>query len=641
MISNGIHNNSPGGEKSEEVLDLYWYALNENCPLAMVNEHGRISYVNNRFKAATGYSLNDVQGPMSDLLHPDFHHEDFKKELEGHFRSGKTWRRKICLRHRDGHVLDFFTTSYPSPQGDPSRQQLVIFIPENNMSPEMPMPGEHDLKYFSTLAHDLRNPLNNISALCGLLLDTPLNEKQQDFVSKMKGATSQLSEKIDTLFLSFLKIPEDEQVVSRPFNLKETMEALPSMYSQKVSNQGIIARIETDENLPPEVFGDEKRLLKIFLHIIDYIFERAGLHSLRITALKEAGNGERCEISFFFLGQYSDGTNEISASEDSSQLEPRTDLDEIRSEVAEMQGKILLEEEKPKAFYFHFLLPFQLSETSNNKEEARSPEIPEAEFPGDARILVAEDVELNQLVMKHQLKKIGIEGDFVRTGFNVLERLKEYQYDLILMDVQMPGMNGLQTIEAIRFDKTKPWHQIPIIGITASIGENARQQCLKAGADDFVPKPYNLEDLRLKLLRLISAYRQKASPKLENPPKETDMTDQQKYFDLTYLEEISEGDRDFSATMISYFIENTPSELKKLDKKVQEQDWNEVRQIAHKLKPQVVYMGIHEIEEDVELVEHQAQRCENLEEIPPLVEKISQTISKAIGQLEEELKNFS
>ncbi|MEE4175960.1 MAG: response regulator [Bacteroides sp.] len=641
MISNGIHNNTHEGNKTEELLDLYWYALDESCPLVMVNEHGKITYVNSRFKTLTGFSLTDVQGPLSDLLYTGSHHEGFKEELTELIRSGKTWRRKICLRNLGGQAIGFYATFYPTPGMDPSGHHLLILLPENSKPGEQKETIEPPVRDFSNLAHDLRNPLYNLTALCGLLQDTPLDEKQRDYISKMRQSADQLSAMIEELLHSCVKTTSPVLPVSLPFNVKETIEKFPSFFSQQASSQGITTKLEVDDNLSKEVYGDEKKLNRLVNHITDYLFLRSDLRSLRISALNEPALDDRIEISFFFLGQYSTSAIDTPSPVEAPDHGKNRELELIRSEISNLDGKILLEEENPQAFYFHFTLPFRLSPATEIQAEHESLQEPAPDFPSDAKILVAEDVELNQLVMKHQLQKMGLEADFVRTGFNVLERLRVFAYDLVLMDVQMPGMNGLQTIEAIRSDSSKPYHRIPIIGITASIGGNAREQCLKAGADDFVPKPYNLDDLRTKLKKLITEYRQKKSIDMEKPPKQTDMTPHERCFDLSYLEEISEGDQEFSSTMISYFIDNTPPVMENLEKKVQEEEWEEVRQIAHKLKPQVVYMGIHQIEDEVEKVENFAQHLENLEKIPLLVERIARIIGLAIDQLKDELKNFS
>lgn len=641
MILTEFQNKAREGMRTEEVLDLYWYALDENCPLAMVNENGRITYINGRFSDQTGYGQFEVHFSISDLLHPGCHHESFKTELTEQIRSGKTWRRKICLKHRNGQAVCFKTAFYPSPGEDPSKQHLLIFLPEQSVPSGPGAPSDSSRERFSTLAHDLRSPLSNITSLCGLLQDTPLDENQRDFVSKMKRSASLLSGKLDDLLLSFIEKQKEDLPVLRTFNLKKTITGFPALFLEKAKERGVAARLETDENLPEEVFGDENQIKYLVGQITHCLFSRPGLRSAKTSLLVEGAKNDACEISFFFLGQYASPPEDMSPPAESAEGEECQMLEKIRSTIAQMGGSILLEEQNPLAYYFHFLLPFSLSSAPEVPIESETEEESAPAFPPDARILVAEDVELNQLVMKHQLQKIGLEADFVRTGFNVLERLRVFPYDLVLMDVQMPGMNGLQTIEAIRSDQTKPWHLVPIIGITASIGGNAREQCLSAGADDFVPKPYNLDDLSHKVKILIADYRQRKPLSIENPPNETNMKDKDKYFDLSYLEEISEGDRDFSSTMISYFIDNTPSVMENLEKKVGEHDWDEVRQIAHKLKPQVVYMGIHQVEEDIEQVEHLAQHREKLEQIPALVQKTSEILNLAIEQLKEELKKFS
>jgi len=639
MILTGMHIKDQDGLSTEELLDLYWYALDESIALLMLNEQGRVTYANKQFGSLSGYDVSEVHGRFTDFVHAASHHPGFKTELEHLIQSGKTWKRELCLQGKDGKAMKLLVAFYPWPGRQQPLQHLIILQPladQQQVWPGDPVSRKEELSH---IAHDLRNPLYNLSALCGLLFDTPLDEQQLDFVKKLKRTTGILSGMIDDMLLTCLGGQPDMKPAIKALSLKKTIEDFHLLFARRAEEKGIHTAVEADFSLPDCVYGDSRRLSQIIIYLAEFLLAQPVTRSIRITALGEEKSKEKFEISFFVLGQFApaEPPNE-------NALPSATDFnltqEKVKYNIDLMQGSILLQEMNRQAFYFHFLLPFDLNPPTetNHKEETT---VAKSEPPQlkNIKILVAEDVELNQMVMKHQLQKMGIEAEFVRTGFNVLEKLKTNEYDLILMDVQMPGLNGLQTMEAIRATDAAPYSDIPIIGITASIGQNARKKCLEAGANDFVPKPYEPEVLQKKIKTLVAEYRQKEKKLTTNPSPENIMTE--KLYDLSNLEEMSEGDQEFMVTMISYFVDNTPEVLETLNTSTQNHDWEAVRHIAHKLKPQLNYVGISQIEDDVEQIEQYADKKENLDKIPGIVENTTRVCRLALEQLKEELNKLT
>jgi len=636
MISTTMNNTSSSKRfLSEETSDLFWQALDESIALVLVNEKGQITYTNKSFLIVTGLSENDVNVNITELIDVNNHHEGIKNEIFNQINSGKSWKRRLWLRFKKHKSLCFKVAFYPYSGHQQPIQHLIIFFPENNSTANSGHEFGNDIKDFSHWAHDLRNPLYNLSALSGLLLDTPLNEQQKEYVRKMKHTAGILSGMIDDLLLTCLESKPELKPFSKPFELKKTVEEFSQYYARRAEEKGVQTGLEVDASLPDCVYGDQRRLNQVIIYLTEFLLSLHNTRSIRITALTEEADAENCEVSFFVLGQLSPSDETLEQQDDEDQKAFSLTMEKVRHNVELLNGNILLQEINPKAFYFHFLINFPLNPIKEKNQEIEEPFLDEAAFPENAKILVAEDVELNQMVMKHQLQKIGLDADFVRSGFNVLEKLKIIQYDLIIMDVQMPGLDGLQTIEAIRAERATPYHSIPIIGITASIGGNARAKCLEAGANDFVPKPFELGDLKSKVKKLIIDHRKKPRREMKTKHTERIKPKEEKYYNLEYLEEISEGDQEFSVTMISYFVENTPKVLSALKENFHNQEWDEIRQIAHKLKPQVIYMGIQQIADDVEQVEQHANQRENLDQIWPKVQNIEKICLMAIEQLKE------
>ncbi|MBW6496780.1 MAG: response regulator [Bacteroidales bacterium] len=636
-----MHIKDQAGLSTEELLDLYWYALDESIALLMLNEQGRVTYANKQFATLSGYSVSEVHGRFTDFIDSSSHHQGFKTELENLIQSGKIWKRDFCLQAKDGKAMKLHAAFYPWPGRQQPRQHLIVLQPVTEQQQAWPGDPVSRKEELSHIAHDLRNPLYNLSALCGLLFDTPLNEQQLDFVKKMKRTTGILSGMIDDMVLTCMGAEAGIRPAIKALSLKKTIEDFQLLFARRAQEKGIQTAVETDLSLPDCVYGDSRRLSQIIIYLSEFLIGHPATRSIRITALSEEKNKNNYEISFFVLGQFAP-----SEPQNDDAILNVTDfnltLEKVKYNIDLLQGSILLQEMNPQAFYFHFLLPFDMNppKEAGQEDQAATTPLVFTPKPQNIKILVAEDVELNQMVMKHQLNKMGIDAEFVRTGFNVLEKLKTNEYDLILMDVQMPGLNGLQTMEAIRAAVDAPYSDIPIIGITASIGQNARKKCLEAGANDFVPKPYEPEELKNKIENLVTQYRQEGKINLtSNLPQKNIMTE--KLYNLSNLEELSDGDQEFMISMISYFVDNTPEVLENLNSKTQTQDWEAVRNIAHKMKPQLNYVGINQIEEEVEQIEQNALKKENLDNIPAMVENTTRICRQAIEQLKSELEKLT
>ncbi len=621
----------------EETSDFYWQALDENSSLVVINEQGLITYASRLFVELTGYGA-ETQLKVWDLIETANHPEGIRQEISGQIQAGKTWKRQLWIRTKSGEPIRVKAAFYPWPGHTQPIQHFMVFFAENQaQAPHFQNQNSEILKSISW-AQDLRNPINHISALCELMSETPLSEPQADLVRRLIQSSEILSGIIDDMLQPCTEIPYDMKSILNPFGLKKTIEEFSQLIGKRAETKGIQISTEIDDTLPQCVFGDQRRLNQIIIYLAEYLISNPNTRSVRISALAEKYGPENCEVSFFVLGQFSMPENRLIQDNEPDEILSLT-LEKVKYNLDMLKGKVLLQEKNAKAFYCHFVLQFALqpAEGTQNKIE---PFMAGNFFSENIKILIAEDVEINQLVMKHQLLKIGIEAQFARTGFGVLEKLQNENFDLILMDVQMPGLDGLQTIEAIRANKLRPYHDLPIIGISASIGPSAREKCLAAGANDFVPQPYELQELKNKISNLITEYRIKSKAEMKPNTTEFNKQETEKYFDLRYLEEISEGDKEFSATLISYFTDNTPKVLTSLKEEIQNQNWEQVRLIAHKFKPQVQYMGIHQISEVVEQVEQNAHKREQLDQIWPMMQRIDKICLVAIEQLKAELKKM-
>jgi CheY-like chemotaxis protein/HPt (histidine-containing phosphotransfer) domain-containing protein len=253
------------------------------------------------------------------------------------------------------------------------------------------------------------------------------------------------------------------------------------------------------------------------------------------------------------------------------------------------------------------------------------------------KILLAEDVELNQYLAKHFLEARGLKVWIASNGIEALHLLNQGSFDCILMDIQMPVMDGIQTAKKIR-DLQDPYKAtIPIIALTANVHTDDIEKYKEAGMNDFLAKPFDESGLLLVILKNQKdneSFSQKNICTDQGPKNSRDMS---KLYDLSIVQSVSGGDKAFIRKMILLFIETVPQNLAELSTALRTENWEQVGKMAHKLKSTVDSMGIKSIHADIREVETNAKQQKDLHEIPFKVEKIVSVIDLCIEQLMQEI----
>lgn len=264
----------------------------------------------------------------------------------------------------------------------------------------------------------------------------------------------------------------------------------------------------------------------------------------------------------------------------------------------------------------------------------------ENEFVGlrSKRILLAEDVELNQYLAKHILEARGLSVSIANNGVEALELLNRDSFDCVLMDIQMPLMDGIQTAKQIRQLHDPVKSCIPIIALTANVLSEDIEKYRAAGMNDFLAKPFDESGLLLVILRNQGTLGD-CPAEIENLVNgQRNIVTMPKLYDLSIVQSVSGGDKAFIKKMILLFIETVPQNLQELNTALRSQNWEQVGKLAHKLKSTVDSMGIKSIHADIRAVESNAKQQKDLAEIAPKVEKIISTIDSCIEQLMTEIK---
>ncbi|HSV76025.1 MAG TPA: response regulator [Bacteroidales bacterium] len=626
------------GTEADEMASLFWHALDSIAPVITLNHLGGIAYANRRFCQVSGYVIEEIPDFFNQLVCFEYHSEGFDAELQTHLQSNQIWIKSIFIKHKNGIPVEYEVSFIPKKVPSHDFEKFLVLTPTGNKTGDEDSDKTDQDDRLQGTEQDFCNTLKAANLLCKTLQGSVLNEHQREIVKKIEESLCTLAHSVGEHSKRNKKELLQEQPAPEPFDLGQTLQSLIARYRDSAAHSGI--HILTQFELPAtrKITGVKTFLEQILAQPLDFLLGRRETQMINLSAISNSVSDNNCEVSFFIMGLLGDQKSEAEQDKIGNSAH-EFEFERLNSILLKAGGKLLLQQVTGKSFYLHFLMSFPFSQPVsgiNSNVQTNGKEV----FPEKTLILIAEDDELNQMVIKQHLLKMGLTLHFVRTGFNVLEKLKTQQYDLIIMDNQMPGLDGEQTIKAIRADQEAVYSEIPIIGISANSSKQVRNACLQAGANDFVPKPYEPLELKEKMVPLVVAYRSKLFKHHGHITKQEYLPTMENYFDLTYLDETSEGDKEFSSTMISFFVENTPAVLENLKNKVKLEDWEAVRQIAHKLKPQVIYMGIHIIKDDVEKMEDYANHKINLEEIPVLGSRVEKYCFLAIEQLKEELKKY-
>ena len=237
---------------------------------------------------------------------------------------------------------------------------------------------------------------------------------------------------------------------------------------------------------------------------------------------------------------------------------------------------------------------------------------------------------MNQQLIQHILEASGAQVVIAKNGSEVLDRLKQKRFDCVLMDVQMPEMDGIQATEKIRKLSDPTLSSIPIIAITANCLPDDLLKYEQVGMDDYIPKPI-VEAHLLDAILSMTSIRKEDGIATQGP--------ENKLYDLSMIQSVSGGDNAFIHKMILLFIETVPLNVQELVDATTLKNWDKVAKMAHKLKSTIDSMGIRTIHDEIRKIEMNAKNGEDLEKMPNRVRQVESVVSVCVQQLKLIINN--
>ncbi|MCG8307870.1 MAG: ATP-binding protein [Cytophagales bacterium] len=568
-----------------------------------------------------------------------------KKVLE----SEATIEFEESITFEDGEERWYHTTKKPlvDKEGNVNVLGISVDITDRKKhSDELIKAKQTKEQFLANMSHEIRTPINGIVGMVNLLEEIPATEEQKKYLHAIKTSSKNLQVIInDILDLSAIE-SGNIKFEKIGFNLKSFFSTLISSFSYAAKKKGISITLNFDPYIDKVVVGDPVRLNQVMSNLIGNAVKFTNRGHVKVYALKISQENDAGSFQFIVddsgigipvdkiqkvFENFEQGDTTINRKYGGTGL----GLAIVKQLVEAQNGSIEVESKPGRGTKFTVKLKYEIGkdEEGEHVREAE-PKVSSNDRPdlSKYKLLLVEDNEVNLLYTRKILNDWNCTPDEAKNGLIALEKLKEHDYDLILMDVRMPIMDGFESTKFIRSNFQPPKSEIPIIALTANAIKGDEDKCIEAGMNDYISKPFQPETLKNKIMSNmeLEGFTHHVSDQTKSG------TDMNKSVDLTYLREMSDNDLDFIRDMIQSFINQSPKDVQNIWFHFENDELDEVANLVHKIKPSITFMGIHELKDLVVDIEDQAKH-KKIDLLNKNLRILDDICAKAVTELKEEL----
>ncbi|SIN66137.1 PAS domain S-box protein [Algoriphagus halophilus] len=611
---------------------------NMNLGLLEVDLEDHVLHANQTFCNMAGWDLEDLIGRKAiDLLL----NESDKKRLLAKSESRKTGLSdsyELKYRKPNGEYRWWFISGAPNYN---DKNELIGSIgihlditDQKRLEEELIRQREEAEKskrakeiFFANMSHEIRTPMNAIVGMGEQLAKTNLNDQQEKYIKAIQNSASHLMVIIkDILDLSKLEAGK-MTIESIGFRPKNIMEHVFGMMNSKAESKGLeFSVLNYDPKIQEVLIGDPIRVNQILLNLLSNAIKFTDMGKVILQCHLLSETKEEQELKFTVIDTGIGMEESFVKSNFEKYVQEDTTITRkyggtglglsITKELVQlMDGAMQIESQKGVGSIISVVLKFKKGEERDLPKD--QPISIEPSLLKGKRILVVDDNEFNRLVASTILEQNEMEIFTANNGEEAIDAVKSNSFDLILMDVQMPVMDGIMATHMIRNELKLA---IPIIALTAFAMKGDREKYLSHGMNDFLAKPFQEK----QLLHLIS--QQFQGMPIAVKALEKDHKEPLERYSLTELEAISKGNVEFMAKMILLFQTNVMNSMNEAVQAFERSDFEEVKKLIHKIKPSIKMLRIHEVADELSEIETQVLEQQNSERMNYLMKHLKEVL---------------
>jgi len=637
-------------KKANDNNILATFAKETDYAIVITNPEGKIEWINNGYEKLSGYNIDEVKETKPNFFaqNTDLDQENIKimklaiknqkrieTEIYNYSKSGKKYWVHIEIKPIFENGL---LTHYIAVQKDiTDLKEVEEKLREAKEIAETA--NEAKNRFLAITSHEIRTPLNIILGMSKILLETELSETQHKYLSGIKSASQNLLLIINDL-LDISKIEAGKlQLESIEFNLKEVMDDAITFQKIKAKEKGIDLILDYDDSISESLIGDPFRLNQILLNLLTNAlkFTEKGSVSLLCKLIFETEIENQIQIQIIDTGIGID-QKKIDSIFDSFTQEDISitrkyggtglGLTITKQLIDLFNGKISVSSDKTKGTTFTILVSFRKS----IKNLTVDSQLDEFKSLKGIKLLLAEDNELNQIIALAYLNRWEIETDTAFNGVEAINMIKGKEYDIILMDIQMPVMDGIKATQIIRNELKM---DTPIIALTAHALNEEKEKYMLSGLNDYITKPIDENRLYNAILNQLDISKIDTIENRSNYDENNNTL-----FNLEELRKISISDNQFIPKILQLFITQTKDVPDKLQQLIENKNQIEIGTTIHQIKPSLNHLSVDSTKDIISKIEQNIHNNTNPEEVYQLAKKMIEILETLFKQLTEELKKY-
>ncbi len=492
--------------------------------------------------------------------------------------------------------------------------------------------AEAKQNFLANMTHEIRTPINSILGFTEQLDKSSLSNQQREYLQIVKKSSIHLLKIVNDV-LDYSKLQAGkfsfEKII---FNPAETIQEVIDILLPEAEAKSIKVHFQKNEGIPDFLRGDPFRLQQILLNLMGNAIKFTGSGSIFVVVntekmegnelllkveVRDTGIGIPAHKVDKVFGDFEQADSNISRKFRGTGL----GLSITKKLVENQQGSIHIISKEGAGTVVNFVIPYEV--VNNHQETVVSDKRIDSTFLAGKKILIVDDEPFNRKLLRTILLQWGATVEEAHDGENALFLVNNKQYDLVLMDVRMPGMTGIEITRRIRSHEKPEIRNLIIIALTASNDKEKEMKCLEAGMNAFLPKPFTEQQFFEVVNKTFSGL---------PSPQQNDIS-----ISMNELSKLANGDKNFVKEMARLFIKGAEESVETIKKAYEVDDWGTIRSVTHKVAPSCRHLGATKMLELVKLIEKQAENDVSKADLNVLIHELEVESSAAIDEVKKYL----